>query len=75
MKIKTCNNCSKILKYRWQLKYCSNKCQFSTQYKKYINEWKSGNKNGNVGINTRNISKHLKRYLIEKYSENCSICG
>lgn len=75
MKTKTCNNCSVNLVNRWQLKYCSNKCQFEAQYKKYIKEWKLGNKNGNIGISTRNISKHLKRYLLEKYGECCLECG
>jgi DNA-directed RNA polymerase subunit L len=75
MEIKKCKSCNAILKNRWQLKYCSNKCQFNSQYNKYILEWKNGNRDGNVGINTRNISKHLKKYLIEKYGEYCSTCG
>ena len=70
-----CDNCNTLLKTRWQTKYCSNMCQSESQYKKYIKEWKCGNKNGNVGIYTKNISKHLKRYLIEKYEEQCSKCG
>lgn len=70
-----CNNCGIKLESRWQLKYCSNKCQSDAQYKKYIKEWKSRKNNGNVGINTRNISKHLKRYLMGKYGEYCSSCG
>ncbi|TSD03435.1 MAG: HNH endonuclease [Parcubacteria group bacterium Athens0714_16] len=75
MKKGICSNCGVNLINRWQLKYCSNKCQFVAQYKKYIKEWKLGNKNGNVGIHTRNVSKHLKRYLSEKYGEHCSQCG
>ena len=75
MEQKKCGNCDSPLKNRWQLKYCSNKCQFESQYKKYIYEWKNGSKSGNIGINTRNISKHLKRYLIELYGEQCSICN
>ncbi len=69
-----CKNCDGELKNRWQLKYCSNKCQFDAQYKDYIKEWKSGNKDGNIGINARNISMHLRRYLLEKYGEYCSKC-
>ena len=74
MKIKICSNCGKKLNAR-QLKYCSNKCQWKSQYYKYVKGWKSGNEDGNIGINARNISKHLKRYLLEKYKECCSKCG
>lgn len=31
--------------------------------------------NGSRGINTRNISAHIRRYLVEKYGEACTICG
>jgi predicted HNH restriction endonuclease len=30
---------------------------------------------GNRGINTKNISQHIRRYLIEIYGERCSSCG
>ena len=75
MKVKICNNCGINLTSRWQLKYCSNKCQFIAQQNKYIKEWKSGNKNGNVGISSRIISTHLKKYFLEKYGNRCSLCG
>lgn len=75
MEIKTCANCSIKLTSRWQLKYCSNKCQFISQQNKYIKEWKSGNKNGNVGISSRIISSHLKKYFLEKHGSRCSQCG
>jgi hypothetical protein len=72
---KTCIYCKKIFSNRWQQKYCSNNCQFELQYENYITKWKSGEKSGNIGINTRNISRHLKRYLLEKYNYKCSKCG
>lgn len=75
MKIKTCANCGTKLISRWQIKYCSNKCQFISQQNKYIKDWKTGNKNGNVGINSRIISTHLKKYFLEKYNNRCSQCG
>ena len=55
--------------------YCSNKCHARYQYRKYINEWKHGLASGNRGIFTRNISKHLKRFLMETHGEKCSLCG
>ena len=56
-------------------KYCSNKCQWRYQYTKYIQEWKRGINTGGRGIHAKNISKHLKRFLIEKNGDRCSICS
>ncbi len=30
---------------------------------------------GEIGIKTRAISGHLRRYLFEKYGDKCSMCG
>lgn len=73
--MKNCIECGLILKIKSQKLYCSNKCQFNKQYKNYIIEWRKNNKNGGRSITTRNISKHLKRYLLEKLKECCSECG
>ena len=70
-----CLNCGKKTTTRHQVKYCTNKCQIYFRYKSYIKAWKLGNEDGNKGILTRGISGHLKRYLIEKGGECCSICG
>lgn len=70
-----CINCSGELKTRSQIKYCSNKCQIDYQYKKYIIQWKRGKKDGNRGILTKNISKYIKRYFIDKYGEVCMLCN
>ena len=70
-----CINCKIELKTRSQVKYCSNKCQIDYQYKKYIIQWKSGKRHGNRRILTKNISKYIKRYFIEKYGELCISCG
>ena len=70
-----CANCKKELQSRSQIKYCSNQCQIDFQYKNYIIEWKRGKKSGQRGIVTKNISKYIKRYLIEKYGEACMVCG
>lgn len=65
-----CINCSKELKIRSQVKYCSNQCQIDHQYTLYIALWKK-----QKIIDTKNISKYIKRYFIEKYSESCMLCG
>jgi hypothetical protein len=55
--------------------YCSNKCQNDFQYNKYINEWKSNKVNGSRGIVAKNISKHVRRFLLEKFDNSCTLCG
>jgi hypothetical protein len=60
---------------RSSYKYCSNKCQQANQYREYIAKWKLGLVNGDRGIVTKNISNHIKRYLVEKYGEKCFVCG
>lgn len=59
---------------RVSYKYCSNKCQRTYQYKQYIEMWKQGLASGNRGVVTKNISGHIKRYLIEVFGERCSVC-
>lgn len=70
-----CLNCGRKTTTRHQVKYCSNKCQANFQYETYIKAWKLNNRNGNKGILTRNISGYLKKYLINKGGESCSLCG
>ena len=69
-----CANCGDTLK-RQTAHYCSNYCQKEYQYKGYIDRWKHDLVDGSRGIHTRNISRHLKRYLEEKYGSVCSLCG
>ena len=69
-----CLECGVALS-RWQVKYCSNECQSHYQYAQYIRQWKRKLVDGNRGVVTRNISRYLKRYLVEKFGEKCSICG
>jgi len=65
----SCLECGKKV-HTYAIKYCSNKCQKEYQYKKYIEDWK---KDAIVQA-TKNISKHIKRYLFEKYNSRCIIC-
>lgn len=67
---RSCKTCKNKLAKRFQKTYCSNKCQQDFQYKLYIENWK----NKKV-VNTKNISKYIKRYFLKKYGEKCSICG
>ncbi|OGD33126.1 hypothetical protein A2608_02375 [Candidatus Azambacteria bacterium RIFOXYD1_FULL_44_10] len=69
-----CIECKKPRK-RYASKYCSNRCQTDYQYKQYISAWRKGEENGNRGINAKNISRHLLRFLVEKNGEECLQCG
>jgi hypothetical protein len=56
-------------------KYCSNKCQQAYQHKAYIDSWKNNRVDGGRGVTAKGISKHVRRYLFEKYSNSCSQCS
>ena len=69
--MKNCLNCKKEISNRY--KYCSNTCQNDFQYKKYIEDWKSGKVSGLCASNK--ISHYLRKYLLRKCGHKCSICG
>lgn len=54
-------------------KYCSNTCQHAYQYKVYIYKWKSGKTSGlqTIGV----VSTYVKKYLREKFKDECCLCG
>lgn len=74
VRVRICATCRKDL-LRYQSKYCSNLCQHEYQYERYIRAWKEGSVDGGRGLSTRNISRHLRKYLFEKYEGKCSQCG
>lgn len=67
-----CSNCGKTAE-SWNHKFCSNKCQAEYQYKQYIERWKAGLESGLIAQEF--VSGHLRRYLTEKYGEQCAECG
>ena len=71
---RSCLFCRVSLVSRHKLVYCSSRCQSNYRYKNWVISWKEGKQHGGVGIATRNISGHLKRYLHEKFDYKCSIC-
>ncbi len=71
----SCLNCRSKFVKRWQRNFCSNLCQSNYRYKTYISSWKKGKTGRNTCIYTKNISKHIKRYLTEKFNNKCSKCG
>lgn len=54
-------------------KYCSNVCQHEYQHFVFIKNWKVGKVRGlrNIGV----VSRHVKRYLREKFGNECCMCG
>ncbi|MFA6254331.1 MAG: HNH endonuclease signature motif containing protein [Candidatus Paceibacterota bacterium] len=73
--MRKCENCSCNLVERHKIKFCSIQCQKDYQYHSYIAKWRNGNEAGVKGTITKNISGHLKRYLLGKYKEKCAKCG
>lgn len=67
-----CYNCEKETKYPGY-KYCSNKCQQDYQYRRCIQEWLAGSVTGLQGHEV--VSRHVKRYLREKFNNRCCLCG
>lgn len=67
-----CVNCSKETA-RVTYKYCSNACQMEYQYKSYIESWMNGKQIGLQGLGI--VSRHIKRYLREKFENKCCLCG
>jgi len=70
-----CVGCNKPTTTRHQVKYCSNKCQGNHKYRIFLDDWRNGHLSGTIGINTRAVSAHLRRYLLEKYENKCSSCN
>ena len=70
-KKKTCVNCKTIIRH--DRKFCSNKCQVGKNYTDYIQAWKSGKLSGLTMNGT--VKPQVKKYLMLKYNNACSICG
>jgi hypothetical protein len=67
-----CLKCGKVTA-RPSYKYCTNKCQMDHQYYDYIRRWQAGELVGlqRLGV----VSRHIKRYLRDKYNDKCCLCG
>lgn len=72
---RNCIFCRSVLTERHKIKYCSNQCQMDSQHREWVVAWKAGKMSGNIGITARNISTHLRRYLMDKTGNKCSGCG
>ncbi len=71
--MRTCLGCdNEVIK---PSRCCSNQCQSDYQYRLYIIRWRNGEVTGTRGIYAKNISRHIRRYMFEKYPVACSLCG
>ena len=69
MKTIVCVNCKDTFHKKHEQKYCSNKCQFEYQW---IHRTVLRIETGNLSDTSRKV---LKRYLIWKHGNKCSLCG
>ena len=74
-KLRFCAGCGTQLLVRHKIKFCSNKCQHDLEYRRKIASWKKRKLSGEVGITARNLAAWLRKYLIEKHDNKCSVCG
>jgi HNH endonuclease len=75
-RIITCLQCGKDSeqnKFSNRGKYCSQSCQNRYQYEQYVKSWLAGEVTGTSG--QKGISRHVRRYVFEKYSSKCCQCG
>ncbi len=72
--MRLCDNCKAQLPSN-KRRYCSNQCQSDYSYKNYIDNWKNSIVSGNRGINVKNLSGHIIRYITDKYNGRCVRCG
>ncbi len=69
-----CLRCGKSPK-RSLYTYCSNKCQQQYAYEQFVANWRAQSLRKNNIVTSVNGSNYIRRYLIQKYNESCSLCG
>ena len=80
-KIKYCENCGIEIRNKGNKKVCSLKCSATLtgriKHEKYIENWKKGLVSGGNGDKSGlgSVSRHVRRYLFEKYNNKCAKCG
>jgi hypothetical protein len=56
-----------------QSRHCSNACRVEASYRQFVTAWKAGSVTG--GYRSGEVSRHLRRYLFEKFQGKCAECG
>ena len=71
-KVRYCLFCGKPVRN----KYCGPACQHAYHQKIYIERWLEGKETGSKGSgDTLDISKYVRRYLLEQANYQCTLCG
>lgn len=68
-----CITCKKPFEGYTERKFCSGKCQKEQNYFDFIDKWKKGEVDGMRGKTS--TSKHIRKYIFEKYDNKCSDCN
>jgi hypothetical protein len=55
--------------------FCSNYCQKEHEYLVYIDNWKNNRENGGIGKDLHTFSRHIKRFINNKFNNSCFRCG
>lgn len=71
---KTCIICDKD-RGKNTVSCCSNACASIHKRNIYIDEWKKGVVSGCINKHRDGISGHIRRYMIDKSGNKCSLCG
>lgn len=66
-----CNNVFFVWKTNRKCTCCSRKCSDEWKTKQFIQKWKNGEV---LGGTTWKVSRHVRKYLLEKQNNGCSIC-
>lgn len=69
-RISYCKNCGKVIK--WMKQFCNGFCHSEYKYKEYISKWKDGKISGNT---SGGASTLIRKYILKKYNNKCSVCG
>lgn len=70
-----CMNCGTAFRYspKKHTRFCSHRCQHEYQYIQYISRWQQNLESG-FSDSSFSLSKHIRRYLFEKYDNRCQLC-
>lgn len=72
--IRSCEFCGNEITKRWASKFCSHQCQAAYTHSTFITQWKNGDINASI-CDGLSVSKHIRRHLFEKYTNQCCKCG
>jgi len=70
-----CGECFKLSEVKTIIGITGSKSKNNKEYLEYIDKWKKGLISGFNDGKYKNTSKHIRKFLFEKYDSKCSNCG